>query len=453
MADIGGLGPRFLAETAPGELAVPRDTGTAPNSLQIGDTGDLRLQPGLLMRGQVLSTEGGNITLQFGEATLNATTELPLQQGQFIDVQVTGQQLGKWTLQLVATQLFTQISQEDVTSILMDLSLPPNDTNVEVAKAMVSMGLPLQRKDIQDLVRNLAQLGREATPQDTTAAVFLKAGALPMTETNVTLLSTFITEHPFIGFQLATLSATFRRLLADPTSRNSMSTSLIDLAEEAPGIIGEFILDPLKLSARKMQQRLQDMAYQTGIELVEPNGGDGFDIMHWLRQLREALYGEKSFTPQMGLAAGLLSDLEESFDAMRLMNAATQGSFYFQIPMRHDGDTAEARLIYHVDAQGRPLVDPDNIVIELLVPTRNLGCVSWRIGIRGGCVLLDAAVEDGAGRAVVQRYLPVLVDRLQGLGYEVVLPTCRPRAVSSQPEMPPIAAPDFETIERVNIQI
>jgi hypothetical protein len=457
-ATTAGLGPG-LGETALGrggpEAPARFDAGSAPNFLQLSNPGNLRLQPGMTMRGQVMGTEGNNVTLRFGDATLTATTGLPLTEGQHVDVQVTGQQQGKWNLQLLGSQLFTAMSEEDVTSTLMQMNLPTSEGNVEVAKTMVAMGLPLRGEDLQELVRNLAQLPREATPQDVMSAVFLKAGSLPLTSTNLQTLATFITEHPFIGAQLMGVGGSLRRLLDDPKSRASMSESLIEMLEETPGLLGEYVLDPLKLSGRKMQQRLHDMAFQAGIESMGPHGGDDFDMQEWLKRLREQLYRQGELTAEMGVAAGMFGQLEDNLTATRLMNAAAgaeQGSFYFQVPMKPRHDTAEARLIYHVDGQGAPLLDPENAVIELVIPTENLGLVSYMIVIRNGCVALDAAVDSEEAFRVLEGSLPTLMARLEALGYDLTPATCRPRAKTEQAAMAPVSAPELESLERVDIQ-
>lgn len=411
-----------------------------------------------MLRGQVVGRDGGNVLLRFGQTTLGATTELPLEQGQHVDLQVAGQQGGKWGLQLVSSQLFTAMSEQDVNVALMQMNLPATETHVEVAKAMLSMGLPLSGEDVKSLAQGLAQLPREATPKDVLAAVFLKAGALPVTPGNVQILAHFITEHPFIGAQLVSLQGGFRRLLRDDSSRASMSEFLVQMLEEAPGVLGELVLEPHHASGRKAQRRLHDMAFQAGIESMGPHAGDDVDMQEWLKSLRERLRQQGGTLA--GQAAGLLGDLEQNLAAMRLMNsaaAAEQGSFYLQIPLAPSQLTAEARILYHVDSQGQPVVDDDNVVIELRVPTEMLGVVSWRIEVTGGLVAFDVAVDTEAGRAAVAEHLHVLMARVEGLGYTVAAPVCRAAEKTEEAEQAGfggvrVPGQAFERLERVDIQ-
>lgn len=434
------------------------DSHARPGTLTLDSAGPFKFQSGDMLRGQVVGREGGNVLLRFGQTTLGAATELPLAQGQHVDLQVTGQQDGKWGLQLVSSQLFTSMSEQDVNVALMQMNLPATETNVEVAKAMLSMGLPLSGEDIKSLAQGLAQLPREATPKDVLAAVFLKAGSLPMTPGNVQLLAHFMTEHPFIGAQLVSLQGGFRRLLRDESSRASMSDSLIHLLEEAPGLLGELVLEPRNPSKHATSRRLHNMAFQAGIESMGPHVGDDLDMKAWLESLRDRLR-ELPGVPA-GQLAEMLAELEQNLAATRLMNAAAvaeQGSYYLQIPLAPSQLTAEARILYHVDSQGRPVVDDDNVVIELRVPTETLGVVSWRIEVADGRAAFDVAVDTEAGRAAVAEHLHVLMARVEGLGYTVVAPICRAAEKTEEAEQAglgtvrvPVQA--FERLERVDIQ-
>lgn len=457
MSDIGAQGPGLACMQVPGgdEAAAPQ---LAPGMLALDDAGPFTFQPGEMLRGEVMGFDGGSVTLRFGDSTLGATTDVPLQQGQHVDLQVAGQQDGKWTLQVVGSQLFSAMTEEDVSAALLQMDLPVTESHVEVAKAMVSMGLPLGGEDIQQLTQSLSQLPREATPKDVLCAVFLRAGSLPVTATGVQLLASFITEHPFIGAQLLSLQGALRRLVRDESERTTMSDGLVQMLEEAPTVLGELVLEPHRASTRKTQRRLQDMAFQVGIESMGPHAGDDFDMQQWLQGLRERLQRQAGASAEQ--ATALLADLEDGLAAMRLMNSAVtaeQGSFYLQIPLTPSQQTAEARILYHVDSQGRPVVDDDNVVIELRIPTETLDVVTWHITVSGGCATFDVAVDSEAARLALAEHLHVLMARVEALGYTVVTPVfhaLEKREDAEQAGLTRVRVPvqSFDRLERVDIQ-
>lgn len=426
-----------------------------PNMLVLDDACGLSFEAGEQLQGEVLDQRESNVLLKFGETTVSARTALSLQQGQRVDLQVTSQPGGRVGLQVVGSQLLCPMSEGDVSLALLQLELPITETNLEVAKAMLTMGLPLQGEDIQALVHDLAHLPHDATPQDVQAAVLLKAGGLPVTPSSLQLLSHFVTEHPFIGAQLMDVQGAFRRLLRDEASRGTLSDALVEMLEGAPGILGELMLDLRQGGGRRAQRRLHGMAFQCGIEAAGPHGRDDLDMQTWLRQLRERLQAVGG--GQAERAAAVMADLERSLAAMRLMNSAVtaeQGSFYFQIPLLPSEQTAEARLLYHVDAQGRPVFDPDNAIIDLRIPTVTFGVVSWRIVISRGRLVLDASTEDEAGCEALAAGIGELRARVEALGYAVAVPVCRARAKAEEAEQADVRLParPFETLARVDVQ-
>lgn len=436
---------------------VADDSALPFNALAFDDGGALSLSTGVALRGQVVGAGEGNVLLRFGDLTFEAASAAPFHEGQHLDLEVTGQQQGKWTLQVTGSQLFTAMTEADVTSALVDLHLPASDVNVEVAKTLLSMGMPLQGDEIRDLGRSLAALPHDATSADVAAAVLLRSGALPMTQDNIMLLSQFIAQHPFLGLQMGGLQGALRRLLRDEASRASLPEAFTHALDEVPGLLGELVLDPLRERGPKMQRRLHDLAFQAGIESAGPGGGDDIDLKLLLQGLRERLRGLRVNGALLAETAACLDGLERSLSAVRLLNgsaAAEQGSFYLQIPLAPGESTAEARFRYHVDSQGRPMIDADNAVIELRVPTESLGVVSWRIVVANGVVSLDAAVDTEDARAAIEPHLDVLVGRLEALGYRCPRPTCSPRSKVEQAEAVRglVGGAPFDALERVDIK-
>lgn len=416
----------------------------------------MSLESGQMLRGRVLAREGDMITLQMGRNVMQAATNLPVSVGAFLDLQVQGQQGGKWLLQFVGSQQYTAMSEADLTNMLVDMKLPVNDTSVQLARTMVEFGVPVTHQDMQELTRALAQFpgGASANKELLMAACFLKAGRLPMAPQNVLTLANFMVQNPFIGVQLFQLQQAFRRMI-DSGARDAMSKDLSELLGGIPGALNDLALDPRGRNMRKMQQDMRRMAFQAGIEGMGPHAGDDIDMMLWLQSLRQQLSSPGASLPQLADLRALLDDLVDTLAAQRLLNMAVseQGAFYLQIPLKGGDRTVETRFIYHVDSEGRPVLDPGDVRFDVLVPTESLGDVSWQVTLKGGEVALEVSVPAEYARDHLQRYLPVLVDNLEKMGYHVQAVSCWARGHEEQAGLKPLACKPLETLERVNIQI
>ncbi|MBM3463048.1 MAG: hypothetical protein FJX76_13175 [Armatimonadetes bacterium] len=446
-AATGAMGRGPTPQQPPAKGQVPAQPGT----LLLQSARNLPLQPGMQLRGQVLARQGDTLTLQFGRNQMTATTALPLAPGEHVEVQVQGQQQGgKWSLQVTGSQLFTAMSDHDVQSSLMSLKLPVGEGNVALAKAMVEQNVPLGKESFQELKQTLQQLPRPATPQDAQAATFLKAGNLPVTPQNVTVLANFITEHPLLGAQLFTTQNVFRRLVESTDGR--LPRELADLLSEVPGLLGELVIEPKQQDRQQTRRRMRNAAFQAGIEHMGPHLGDDFDYLEWLKSLQQRLKSEAAL-PELALAGAQLEEVADNLRAQRLMNTAAsdeQGAFYLQLPLRDREKTAELRLIYHRDTDGRPRVEAPNAELELSVPTTFLGDVGYSVTVRDGRMAIDVAVDCDEKAAFVERYLPVLVDNLERIGYHVQSLACRSRGLDEGNLRTLVDVP-YESMERVNI--
>lgn len=450
--NAGAAAPAMAGPTA--AQAPPPAAGTpavTPGTLQLTTPGTLSLEPGMMLRGQVVGQEDDLVTLQFGRTQLTAFSGVDLEPGAFVDLHVQGQQQGKWSLLLVGSQQYVPMSEHDLSSSLLDLKLPVSEGTLQLARAMVEQGVPLEREGLQDLNRVLTQLPHEATPQDAQAATFLKAGNLPVTPQNVTVLANFILEHPFIGSQMMSLQQSFRRLVESTDGR--LPRDLEELLAEAPGMIGELVVDPRMRNRQKMQSNMQRMAFQAGIENLGPHVGDDTDYLEWLRFLRAFMAEHEARCPELIGAGCLLDDLAENLAAQRLINGAAQaeqGAFYMQIPLQDGRQTAETKLIYHKDSEGRPQVDAHDTDLEIAVPTHHVGEVRYSVTIRDDRLAVDVTVASDEAARHFERYFPVLVDNLERIGYHVQGLACRPRAVELC-GLQPVVSGTLERMERVSI--
>ena len=255
--------------------------------------------------------------------------------------------------------------------------------------------------------------------------------------------------------QLFQLQQAFRRLV-DTGGRSALPKDLSDLLGEIPGALESLSLDPRGRNMRKMQQNLQDMAFQVGIEGMGPHAGDDIDMLLWLRSLKQRLMEPGADLPEMADFRALLDDILDHLAASRLLNAAVseQGAFYLQLPLRGGDRTIETRLIYHVDSEGRPVLAPDDACLELRVPTDHLGDVSGRVTLKGGDARVEVSLPAPPARDHLQRHVPVLVDKLERIGYHVQAVSCQARDREEPASIRPLAsAPALETLERVNIQV
>ncbi len=429
----------------------PASSLLGPGQLQFEGPPELQFEPGQMVEGQVVGTGDAGVTLMFGDTQVTASTNGMFVPGQFVSLQVDGQVQGKWLMGVAGTHHEAPISEQDVTDSLMALDVQPTEGNVEVAKALLSMGLPLSEANIGELAQALAQLSREASPSDATAAAFLKASSLPLTGSNLGSLSSFLAMQPFIGLQLMNLETSLRRLLNGNDTRSSMSERLVELLEETPSKLGLLALAPRQQSAQALARQMADAAYQQGSGAMGPFVSDDSDLSAWLAAVRERLNSE--LPGHAASTMSLLSEMQQNLQAIRLLNngAAAQGSQYLQLPLRPSNETAEARLIYHVETGGYGAAG-EEIVIELLVPTTSMGTVSWRIAVCDRRVSLDVALETDAACEAVKSSLVLLTSRLEALGFEVDAPVWRRRASSEQPRLTPIRTTVFESLERIDIQ-
>jgi hypothetical protein len=442
--------------------SLPFEPATPGATFQLFNPADFSFENGETVNAEVMQSDpqSGQVMLGLpgadGPTVFLAQSDNPPPAGTQMQLQVQNQTNGLVTLSMSPgpQAASPHLDMADLANAMMDANLPTDDESVMLGRTMVEFNLPVTQSDFSELRQVLSQLPTQpASEQDMQAASFLKSADLPVTPQNVQTLATFLTQQPQLGMQLMTLQQSFRKL-AENSEGRQFSSELSDMLGELPGLLGEYMLDPTGKNQAKLSSDLRRQAFQSGIEDMGPHVGDDFDMLEWLQSLRDRMQEEAPLDPAMARAGGLLEELGDNLAAQRLMNSAVgeQGNFYFQIPMQPGDRTGEARFRYHVDGNGRPLLDPDNITLELLVPTRNLGSVAYNIAIRDGHIYLDAAVESQAVADRLRGALRSLVENLEKMSYHVQDVSCRLRAGKKAAGLQPVARAELETLGRVDCQ-
>ncbi len=430
----------------------------SPGTLLARADSGVHFRPGQVLFGSVAGRQkDGTFLLRFGPQTLTASSRVPLDVGQPLQVQVQGLQQGQLRLALMKS-LFAPMSGQDVGQALSGLKLPLTEANVGLATSMVEHGIPLTRENLASLKSALAQLPPETSaaglpqPARVGAAWFLQSSQLPVTAQNIATLGHFIAANPQLGQQLFLLQGELRRLVENPHRRAGRT---LEMLSEVPGLLGEFLLEPGggKRSG-KAGRRLFDLARQAGIEThvaLQSGSDQDWDLLRVMRDLRAALAGQ-----DVGLEGvlGLMAGLEENLRALQLINQARPDAglafYYLQVPLRLDrGESAEVWIRYRVADDGSRLVDPEDLRVEFLISTENLGRLICTLEVARRLVHVDLGSDSEEIRLFIERYLEPLAERLAESGWNPgrIGATLRPFT-----DRPLVDRRDFESLETVNVQ-
>ncbi len=442
---VGGASrPASPLAPSPGTLLAKVDSG-------------VQFRPGQVLFGTVAGRQkDGTFLLRFGAQTLTASSRVGLDVGQPLQVQVQGQQQGQLRLQVMKS-LFAPMSGQDVGQALSGLKQPLTEANVGLATSMVEHGIPLTRENLASLKSALAQLPPESAaglpqPARVGAAWFLQSSQLPLTPQNISTLGHFIAANPQLGQQLFLLQGELRRMVENPQRRAGRT---LEMLAEVPGLLGEFLLEPGggKKSGRA-GRRLFDLARQAGIEThvaLQSGSEPDWDLLAVMRDLRAALAGQDS-----GLEGvlGLMAGLEENLRALQLINQARPDAglafYYLQVPLRLDrGESAEIWIRYRIAEDGSRLVDPEDLRIEFLVSTQNLGNLSCTLEVARRTVHVDLGSDCEEVRLFVERSLEVLAERIAESGW---LPGRLGATLRPFTGRPLVDRQDLESLETVNVQ-
>lgn len=428
-----------------------------PNLVQVIPAPGMTLQWGQILRGQVLEQTAGRFTVRFGSLSMEARSQVPLQPGEHIEVQVQGPGAdGRVNLQLLRSSLFGSLVSEDLVQTLTGMRQPVDDRTMALARSMVEVGLPLTARSLGEMRQALAQLPAQS-PADAAAAGFLKLNALPLSPENITALAVFMTQHPMLGAQLFEINGYMRRLAGEPGALKG--TRAAEMLARIPGLLGEFILNPAQQNRQRLQRSMFRLARQMGIESLSQFGPD-LDPAEWLELLRlqrQALGPEEQALAQV---LELLEGLEGNLKAHTLINLGRRGEegtgwYCLQVPLRLDEEvvTGRLRITYRHDAEGRTWVDEDDVSLEFSVESQLLGSLAFRIRIKGEVLDLEVGTGCEEVRQVVETHLPALLANLKGLGFMPGRSQVGLLPEGRLPQTDLVARVELEALERVNLRM
>ncbi len=416
------------------------------------------MSPGQTMWGSVAGRKGGMYFLQFGKFTLTARTSLPLSRGQQIQVAFQGMKGGQVGLQLLTSMSFTRMSEADLATTLTQFNIPANEANVQTAKGMVEFGIPLTSQNFGEVSRALAHLPRPATLTDMAACSFLKSCNIPLTSSNVMVMSNFIAQNPMLGAQLFELQYIFDKDMKKSRKNDSEALESID---ELPGLLGKYITDPSKQNRQKLGRNLKNLARESGIERTEYRGGLRETDDEWqLAKLMRETYSNAGIdsSAEGGIltkAVEIMRAVEQNLQAHQIINngkpASDMAFYYMQIPLMLGDETvtAEVRMKYY-DEEGQRVIDPENTRIEFDVTTEKLGDLHFALNVRCGIIHLDVDTYFEEVNEFVKRFIPTLQENLGKIGYTIGRFHSGTTDYNERPSL--VNREEFETLERVNVQ-
>lgn len=441
--NVGGPPPgsRPTAGQAAAQPAAAAAGGAAPASRPAGQKGQQPLPPGSMqmktpegfrppggstLHAQVAGKDSQGYLLRMGQHLLRAQSGTPLQVGQSLQMQVQSDTGGQLRLQVLPGGAQSKHNISDLTNTLASLKMPATEGNLETAKALVENKLPLTKENM-DTMNKLTQMpegSRSAPPLATrvTAAVFLQQNNLPVTPQNVGSVANFLAQNPQLGQQMVAMNDELRRMVnkgTDSKDFESVREMMISVIEgESGGQISK------AKDKRVPPKKFFNAAKQAGIEFGPgpfPGGGnDDWEILAAYREMRDkagATLGEE----EASTLGQLLEQAEENVTAQRLLNRCVVGEIgclYFQVPLRLElREDAEVWLYYRRKGGGHDDDLGDEFRAEFLVNTEHLGPLFFAVEVAGIDVAVTIEVEERRALAFVERFAPVLADRIVGAGW------------------------------------
>src|SRR3989442_11540590 len=134
--------------------------------------------------GQVVSVQGDTVIVSIGrqQVPAQAAPGTTLQAGEAVRLFVRDVDPQRVVMQIVARgmslQTLRSLTTQDLNAELTGLGIAPDETAIDVARALINRGLPVTAQNVLDVRAALARLGAPG-PQDLDAAVFLKGQGLP----------------------------------------------------------------------------------------------------------------------------------------------------------------------------------------------------------------------------------------------------------------------------------
>lgn len=311
---------------------------------------------------------------------------------------------------------FTPMQEEALTTSLSTMKMPLTKENVTLAKAMVQTGVPLTKENMASLKTSLASLPNGGTAGDMKAASFLKSASLPQTPQNITTLSNFISVNPHIGACVFAFNGELRKLCDGKGKFNS--SDKMKIISKTSSKLGEMMMEA-GADIRQNARAFRKNAGNSGMNLPSfMMGNRDEELDSLMLELRKMLFSDKKSSVSEGLKKSFL-ELEDSISAQRLINSGKreglENFFYMQIPLVIDDQnfTAEFKIFYTTDYEGRKIVDPENFEFELAVPTRYMDEVRFKGSVVSGVINITAGFASPEICMFAERFMPALMERLE----------------------------------------
>ncbi|HEV8637856.1 MAG TPA: flagellar hook-length control protein FliK [Chloroflexota bacterium] len=203
--------------------------------------------------GQVVSVQGDTVIVSIGrqQVPAQAAPGTTLQAGEAVRLFVRDVDPDRVVMQIVARgtslQTLRSLTPQDLSAELTGLGIAPDETAIDVARALINRGLPVTAQNVLDVRAALARLGAPG-PQDLDAAVFLKGQGLPMTADAVQIVRQALQSRSVLGAQveglrtaLADLAGRLAALGVTPAPRGPFAppatTPAAPAATEAPDVV------------------------------------------------------------------------------------------------------------------------------------------------------------------------------------------------------------------------
>lgn len=463
----GGRMPRGPAMPPGGRtpFAPPAARGGRPPGIMLRlpeGTNPTMFRPGNTVHGKVAGFQNGQFTLNVGDQMLKAQSRVPLKVGDTIQLQVQGENKGQIHLKLLQTPT-TKMTMTDLSTQLTNMRMPVDSANMELAKNMVELKIPLTKENFSMMKQVMAQSGAPQGPgkaapapvQSRVAATsFLQTSQLPVTPQNVSVLSNFLSNNPQVGMQMVTLNTELKKMVE--TTHIAASDVNKMIADVQTGL-GKMMMEPPTRGKPQQQaqtpKNLKGMAKQTGIELnlgpLGYGGGEEWDFAAILQRMRERCAKEGIGGDEL---LALMRSLEENLEAQKLINSAKSesnlGYYYLQLPLHPD--PAELWLEYMEDENGNRVVNPQDMRVEFVVNTDGMGELHFLVEVRHGKANVFLGTPSEEVRRFAISYLPALAERITSLGWERGHFRTVFRPHGGKREL--VEHTDFEELERYNVQ-
>lgn len=355
------------------------------------------------------------VTPRFTPTFTPTNTHTPANVGRFFS---SGNAVHKGAAMLRASS-FTPMTEEAVTTSLSTMKMPLTKENVTLAKAMVQTGVPLTKDNMASLKTSLASLPNGGTAGDMKAASFLKSASLPQTTQNITTLSNFISVNPQVGACVFAFNGELRKLC---NGKGKFSSDKMKIISKTSSKLGELMMEA-GADIRQNARAFRKNAGNSGMNLPSfMMGNRDEELDSLMLELRKMLFSDKNSGVSEELKKSF-SALEDSISAQRLINKGKreglENFFYMQIPLVIDDTnlTAEFKVFYTTDYEGRKIVDPENFEFELAVPTRYMDEVRFKGSVVSGVVNITAGFISPEICMFAEQFMPALMERLENIGF------------------------------------